>query len=173
MTEYVVTRWYRAPELLVESQNYTTAIDVWAVGCIFAEMIGRKALFPGRDYLHQLRLIIDVVGTPSEEDLASIANVQAVQFLRTLPVKPSRPWSEIFPKASPQCLDLLSSMLVFNPAKRCTMQDALRCEYMAPLHQSRPLPEPEQSFSFEFEKPDILQEALREMIYEEMQHFHP
>ena len=72
----------------MENQDYTTAIDVWAVGCIFAEMIGRKALFPGRDYLHQLRLIIDVLGTPSEEDLASIANVQAVQFLRTLPVQP-------------------------------------------------------------------------------------
>ena len=55
LTEYVVTRWYRAPELLVENQSYTTAIDVWAVGCIFAEMLGRKALFPGRDYLHQAR----------------------------------------------------------------------------------------------------------------------
>ena len=63
LTEYVVTRWYRAPELLVENQTYTTAIDVWAVGCIFAEMLGRKALFPGRDYLHQLRLIIDVLGS--------------------------------------------------------------------------------------------------------------
>ena len=85
LTEYVVTRWYRAPELLVENQSYTTAIDVWAVGCIFAEMLGRKALFPGRDYLHQLRLIIDVLGTPSEEDLSCITNQQAVQFLRTYP----------------------------------------------------------------------------------------
>ena len=78
----MVTRWYRAPELLVENQDYTTAIDVWAVGCIFAEMIGRKALFPGRDYLHQLRLIIDVLGTPSEEDLASIANLMKQMELR-------------------------------------------------------------------------------------------
>ena len=75
---------------------------MWAVGCIFAEMLGRKALFPGRDYLHQLRLIIDVLGTPSEEDLACITNHQAVQFLRTLPVKPRKPWTEIFPNASPQ-----------------------------------------------------------------------
>ena len=58
---------FSAPELLVENQTYSTAIDVWAAGCIFAEMIGRKALFPGRDYLHQLRLIIDVLGNPSEE----------------------------------------------------------------------------------------------------------
>jgi len=173
LTEYVVTRWYRAPELLVENQDYTTAIDVWAVGCIFAEMIGRKALFPGRDYLHQLRLIIDVLGTPSEEDLASIANAQAVQFLRTLPIKPKRPWSEIFPSASEQCLDLLARMLVFNPAKRCSMEDALTCDYMAPLHQQRPLPEQESSFSFDFEKPNVSQEALRELIHAEMINFHP
>ena len=143
LTEYVVTRWYRAPELLVENQSYTTAIDVWAVGCIFAEMLGRKALFPGRDYLHQLRLIIEVLGTPSEEDLACITNVQAVQFLRSLPPKPRKPWAEVFPAATPQAIDLLSSMLVFNPAKRCTMEDALNCEYMAALHQKRALPKEE------------------------------
>jgi len=173
LTEYVVTRWYRAPELLVENQSYTTAIDVWAVGCIFAEMIGRKALFPGRDYLNQLRLIIDVLGTPSEEDLACITNQQAVQFLRTLPVKARRPWSEIFPKASPQALELLDSMLIFDPDKRCSMEDALRSEYMKPLHQDRALPAEETKFSFGFEKANSTQEELRSLIWEELVHFHP
>ncbi|KAL1507609.1 hypothetical protein AB1Y20_007228 [Prymnesium parvum] len=173
LTEYVVTRWYRAPELLVENQTYTTAIDVWAVGCIFAEMIGRKALFPGRDYLNQLRLIIDVLGTPSEEDLACITNQQAVQFLRTLPVKTRKPWSEVFPKATPQALDLLSSMLMFDPAKRCSMEDALFSEYMAPLHQGRKLPDPEAKFSFGFEKASTTQAELRDMIWQEMRSFHP
>jgi serine/threonine protein kinase len=173
LTEYVVTRWYRAPELLVENQTYTTAIDVWAVGCIFAEMLGRKALFPGRDYLHQLRLIIDVLGTPTEEDLACITNAQAVQFLRTLPLKPRKPWADVFPNASPQALELLNDMLVFNPSKRCTMVDALNSEYMAALHQGRELPAEEEHFSFLFEKPDITQEELREMIWSEMASFHP
>jgi len=173
LTEYVVTRWYRAPELLVENQSYTTAIDVWAVGCIFAEMLGRKALFPGRDYLHQLRLIIDVLGTPSEEDLACITNHQAVQFLRTLPVKPRKAWSEIFPNASPAALNLLNDMLVFNPSKRCTMVEALNSEYMTALHQGRELPQEEKHFSFGFEKSDITQEELRELIWSEMASFHP
>jgi len=173
LTEYVVTRWYRAPELLVENQTYTTAIDVWAVGCIFAEMLGRKALFPGRDYLNQLRLIIDVLGTPSEEDLACITNQQAVQFLRTLPKKPRRPWSEIFPKATPQAIDLLDSMLVFDPSKRCSMEDALFSEYMAPLHQGRALPEAEAKFSFGFEKASTTQAELRDLIWREMERFHP
>ena len=143
------------------------------VGCIFAEMLGRKALFPGRDYLHQLRLIIDVLGTPSDEDLASIANAQAVQFLRTLPPKPKKPWSEVFPNAAPAALELLGRMLVFDPAKRCSMEDALLCDYMAPLHQGRPLPTVEKHFSFQFEKPGIKQAELRDEIWAEMLHFHP
>ena len=60
LTEYVVTRWYRAPELLVENSTYDQGIDIWSVGCILAECLGRKALLPGRDYLQQLRLIIEV-----------------------------------------------------------------------------------------------------------------
>lgn len=65
MTEYVVTRWYRAPELLLSCAEYTSAIDVWSVGCIFAELLGRKTLFPGKDYVHQLNLIMRVIGTPA------------------------------------------------------------------------------------------------------------
>jgi len=173
LTEYVVTRWYRAPELLVENQTYSTAIDVWACGCILAEMLGRKALFPGRDYLHQLRLIIEVLGTPSDEDLKCITNVQAVHFLRTLPKTPPKPWSEIFPNGSKQALQLLGRMLVFDPAKRCTMQEALECEYLANLHQNRGLPEQEAEFSFSFEHTSSTQAELRDMIWKEMCHFHP
>ncbi len=60
MTEYVVTRWYRAPELLLNCSEYTAAIDVWSVGCIFMELLNREPLFPGRDYVQQLRLITEV-----------------------------------------------------------------------------------------------------------------
>ena len=63
LTEYVVTRWYRAPEIMLSCQEYTKAIDVWSVGCIFAELLGSKPLFPGDDYIHQLRIITDVLGT--------------------------------------------------------------------------------------------------------------
>lgn len=60
MTEYVVTRWYRAPELLLNCTEYTAAIDMWSVGCIFGEIATREPLFPGKDYVHQLRLITEV-----------------------------------------------------------------------------------------------------------------
>lgn len=60
MTEYVVTRWYRAPELLLNCSEYTAAIDIWSVGCILGEIMTREPLFPGKDYVHQLRLITEV-----------------------------------------------------------------------------------------------------------------
>lgn len=72
MTEYVVTRWYRAPELLLSCSDYTSAIDVWSVGCIFAEVLRRKPLFPGKDYVNQLNLIVSTIGSPSPEDLQFI-----------------------------------------------------------------------------------------------------
>jgi len=168
LTEYVVTRWYRAPELLVDNKGYSTAIDVWAVGCIFAEMLGRKALFPGTDYLDQLRRIIDVLGSPSDDDLAFMTNEQAVQFLRSLPGRPGKSWADIFPDISPQASELLSMMLTFNPADRCSMEDALMSRYLAPLRLGRPLPPLEtDEFDTSYEAADS--HALRERIYEEME----
>ena len=71
---YVVTRWYRAPEIMLSVQNYDEAIDVWSVGCIFGEMLGRKPLFAGHDYIHQLKLITTLIGKPTEEDLWFVTN---------------------------------------------------------------------------------------------------
>jgi serine/threonine protein kinase len=62
MTEYVATRWYRAPEIMLSWKEYSNKIDVWSVGCIMAELLGRKPLFPGKDYMHQLHLIMDILG---------------------------------------------------------------------------------------------------------------
>ena len=72
MTDYVVTRWYRPPELLLLTTSYTTAVDMWSLGCIFAELILRKVLFPGQNYIHQMMIVTDVLGTPSEKDLEDV-----------------------------------------------------------------------------------------------------
>ena len=74
LTEYVVTRWYRAPEVMCSCQEYDHKIDVWSVGCILAELHGRKPLFPGDDYIKQMNLIFGVLGTPSKEDMKFITN---------------------------------------------------------------------------------------------------
>lgn len=72
MTEYVATRWYRAPEILLSWPSYSQAIDVWSVGCIFAELLGRQPLFPGKNYKHQVDLIVEVLGTPDDEVQSNI-----------------------------------------------------------------------------------------------------
>jgi len=101
LTEYVVTRWYRAPEIMLACQEYSKAIDVWAVGCIFAELLGTKPLFPGDDYIHQLKLIVEVLGSPGEDDMAFIKSSRARAFMAKQAGKPRVPWATLFPKANP------------------------------------------------------------------------
>ena len=172
LTEYVVTRWYRAPELLVENETYGPAIDIWSVGCILAEFLGRKALFPGRDYLQQLRLIVETLGAPSKEDLSMINNPQAVEYIRALPKRDRVPFEKLYPNASKEAIDLLSKMLVFDPRKRITAAESLEHEYLAALHNVNDEPDAE-VFSFPFEKKDVSENELRGLIWEQLRRFHP
>lgn len=81
-TQYVVTRWYRAPEVILNASEYTKAVDIWSVGCILAELFGRQPLFPGEDFLDQVQRIISVLGTPSSEDMKYIGNETSIQGMR-------------------------------------------------------------------------------------------
>ncbi|PIA32070.1 hypothetical protein AQUCO_04600022v1 [Aquilegia coerulea] len=120
MTEYVVTRWYRAPELLLNSAEYTAAIDVWSVGCIFMEMINRKALFPGKDHVHQMRLLTELLGTPRESELGFVRNESARRYIKQLQQRPRMSLARVFPHVHPEAIDLVEKMLTFDPTKRIT-----------------------------------------------------
>lgn len=121
MTEYVVTRWYRAPELLISQDMYGPEIDIWAVGCIFGELLAGTVLFPGKNYLEQLRLIVRFVGTPSEEDLEFVGNDRAKAYIRDLAPRSTGVSLEArFPTASAEARDLLVQLLRFDPSKRIT-----------------------------------------------------
>jgi serine/threonine protein kinase len=91
LTEYVVTRWYRAPEIMLACQEYTSAIDMWSVGCIFAELLARTPLFPGEDYIAQLRLICEKIGRPAEKDLDFVTSERARRFMASLQNKVPHP----------------------------------------------------------------------------------
>jgi len=173
MTEYVATRWYRAPEIMLSWKEYTKAIDVWSVGCIFAELLGRKALFPGKDYIHQLNLITDVIGTPDEEDIDSIESEKARRYISSLPYKPPIPPERIYPNANPEAIDLLQKMLVFSPMKRITVEDALAHPYLASLHDPSDEPLAHAEFLFDFERMPLNKQTLRELVSHEMLAFHP
>jgi serine/threonine protein kinase len=173
LTEYVVTRWYRAPEIMLACREYTYAIDVWAVGCILAELLARKPLFPGDDYIHQLHLISDVVGTSPDDDLSFVPSERARKFMANLPPKPRVDLATLFPEASADALDLLNKMLVFNPAHRITVEDALAHPYMVSLANPDEAPTCSSPFTFDLELEELSRTMLQELIYNEMTNFHP
>ncbi|TIA69522.1 hypothetical protein E3P91_03569 [Wallemia ichthyophaga] len=170
MTEYVATRWYRAPEIMLSFANYSTSIDIWSVGCILAELLGGRPIFKGRDYVDQLNQILHVLGTPSEETLRRVGSPRAVEYIRSLPIKPRIPFERIYPKANPLALDLLSKMLTFDPAKRITCEEALKHPYLAVWHDPSDEPSCRERFDFGFEVEDS-PEGMRNLIVDEVKSF--
>ncbi|KAG6379994.1 kinase-like domain-containing protein [Boletus reticuloceps] len=177
MTEYVATRWYRAPEIMLTFKQYTKAIDVWSVGCILAEMLSGKPLFPGRDYHHQLTLILDVLGTPTLDEFYAITTRRSRDYIRALPFRKRRPFAQLFPNANPSAVDFLTKTLTFDPKKRITVEEALAHPYLEAYHDpdDEPVAPPldPEFFEFDLHKDDISREQLKELLYEEIMSFRP
>jgi mitogen-activated protein kinase 1/3 len=160
LTEYVVTRWYRAPEVILNASEYTAAIDVWSVGCIFAELIGRAPLLPGDDYLDQVKRIVGILGSPTEDDMEFIGNDLARKYIKSLPKRNKQGWSTLFPKGNPVALDLLSKMLTFNPEKRYTIQQCLRHPYFEGLANEAAEPIADEPFDWTWDNFEPTKEIL-------------
>eukprot|EP00299_Pterocystis_sp_00344_P009391 c3939_g1_i1.p1 GENE.c3939_g1_i1~~c3939_g1_i1.p1 ORF type:complete len:354 (-),score=101.75 c3939_g1_i1:39-1100(-) len=135
LTDYVATRWYRAPEILLGSTKYTKGVDVWSVGCIIGELILGKPMFPGTSTMNQLDKIIQVTGFPAQDDIEAIESPFAATMLESLP-KPANPRSleQHFPGASAEAVALMKRMLTFNPHKRITIEESLEDKYVATFH---------------------------------------
>eukprot|EP01012_Entosiphon_sulcatum_P003546 TRINITY_DN1116_c0_g1_i1.p1 TRINITY_DN1116_c0_g1~~TRINITY_DN1116_c0_g1_i1.p1 ORF type:complete len:415 (-),score=72.50 TRINITY_DN1116_c0_g1_i1:426-1628(-) len=172
MTSYVVTRWYRAPELLLQEKFYNGAIDIWSVGCVLGELLGRKALFPGTDYVDEIIRVTNVIGTPVAEDLAAIGSEQARQFMLTLEPKAPIPFEDLFPKANPVVVDLLSRMLLFNPNRRLTIDEALDHPFFAPLHDPADVPVAAARFYFPSDA-QLTKHQMKEIVFQQVLKFHP
>ncbi|KAF9186367.1 Mitogen-activated protein kinase [Haplosporangium sp. Z 767] len=168
MTEYVATRWYRAPEIMLSFQSYTKAIDMWSVGCIFAEMLGGKPLFKGRDYVDQLNQILQILGTPDEATLRRVGSERAQAYIRSLPKMPKIHFQQLYPRASPLAIDLLEKLLNFDPAARITVEQALAHPYLAAYHEEDDEPVHEKAFDFAFEVTDRIDEMKRLIAQEVM-----
>lgn len=170
LTEYVATRWYRAPEIILSFQGYTKAIDMWSVGCIFAELMGGYTIFKGKDYVDQLNEIIRVLGTPDEETINNIKSSRAQSYVRNLPFVERVPFESLYPNASANAIDLLNKLLTIDPRQRITVDEALEHPYLEVWHD--PLDEPAcpKKFNFDFEVCDDLNE-MRYMIVKEVKAF--
>ncbi|KAF4959022.1 hypothetical protein FSARC_10859 [Fusarium sarcochroum] len=170
MTEYVATRWYRAPEIMLSFQSYTKAIDVWSVGCILAELLGGRPFFKGRDYVDQLNQILHILGTPNEETLSRIGSPRAQEYVRNLPFMPKKPFPSLFPQANPDALDLLDKMLAFDPSSRISVEQALEHPYLHIWHDASDEPDCPTTFNFDFEVVEDVGQ-MRGMILDEVSRF--
>ncbi|KAK6146133.1 hypothetical protein DH2020_020002 [Rehmannia glutinosa] len=175
-TDYVATRWYGAPELCGSFfSKYTPAIDIWSIGCIFAELLTGKPLFPGKNVVHQLDLMTDLLGTPPPETIARIRNEKARRYLSSMRKKKAIPLSLKFPNADPFALRLLERMLAFDPKDRPSAEEALADPYFRNLArvEREPSAQPVTKMEFEFERRRITKEDVRELIYREILEYHP
>ncbi|KRX38899.1 putative serine/threonine-protein kinase C05D10.2 [Trichinella murrelli] len=134
LTEYVATRWYRAPEILLSSKYYTKGVDMWSLGCILGEMLNGKPLFPGTSTINQIEKIIEVISPPSASDIDSIGSKYAAAVLKTMVNLPTKTIESTITKAPCFALDLIKRLLVFNPNKRLSIEESLRHPYVRLFH---------------------------------------
>ena len=132
-TDYVATRWYRAPEILMGSTVYTYGVDMWSIGCIAGEMILGKPLFPGTSTPNQLERIVAMLGKPTAEDVESFKTPYAEGLLSNLSNYQSKSFEETFEGVEPNAANFIRNLLHFDPEKRMSARQALRHPYIKPF----------------------------------------
>lgn len=163
MTHQVVTRWYRSPELLFGARQYGVGVDIWAVGCILAELLLRVPFLPGESDLDQLTKIFSALGTPSEESWPGVKFLP--DFMQFKPMV-GTPLRHIFTAASVDLLELLDSLLALHPLSRCTCTEALQMPYFSnkPAPTVGPkLPMPSSFNKDKDDKPSLKRKLLENM----------
>ena len=132
----VVTLWYRPPDILLGSTNYSTPIDIWSVGCIMAELILLFPIFPGKNSQDQVRSIFKVLGTPSMDLLSYLTSETSTGipgWIGEFPFYEPVAWAKLFPSLPPAGLNLIARMLDYRPAMRISAKDALEHSFFDSL----------------------------------------
>ncbi|CAG4977744.1 unnamed protein product [Parnassius apollo] len=200
MTGYVATRWYRAPEIMLNWMHYNQTVDIWSVGCIMAELLTSRTLFPGSDHIHQLNLIMEILGTPSQEFMQKISSEsvnidhltrilflcgkpdqetidkitseEARNYIQSLPTLKRRDFREVFRGANPLAINLLELMLELDADKRITAEQALAHEYLS--QYADPTDEPISApYDQSFEDMDLPVDKWKELVWKEVVEFKP
>lgn len=203
LTTHVVTRWYRAPEviLLQQKQEYIQAIDMWSIGAIFAELLQmqkencgtvwkRGPLFPGdscfplspkrskkknaiyQSHFDQIRVIFEVLGTPTKEEIASLNDEQARAYLEDLPKQSPQNLAEMFPGTNSDGINLLLGLLKFDVKKRLNVAQALEHPYFSRVRDID-LESAHPRMKFDFEGIPLQRNELHQLILQEVLYYHP
>ncbi|KAL4775778.1 mitogen-activated protein kinase mpkC [Aspergillus nidulans var. acristatus] len=165
MTGYVSTRYYRAPEIMLTWQRYGNKVDLWSVGCILAEMLLGRPLFPGTDHINQFWLITDLLGNPPDEVIDRITTNNVSMHL--LPASLSGTSSDQLNLA----LNLLDNLLVFDPDRRISAEQGLKHPWMGPYHDPTDEPVATEQFDWSFNDADLPLDTWKIMIYSEVLDF--
>jgi len=180
LTEYVVTRWYRAPELLCECPHYGKAVDVWGLGCIFAELLTHDAFFQGDNPQHQLEMIVAKLGCPERSRLGFVHSQAALNAILMYEGMEPPVFESFFPPdTNPLAIDILKKMLKLHPDDRISVEAALRHPYLKDFHGQMPEPEMDALFDFDFERADtpldteLSKADVQRLMFTEMLTFRP
>lgn len=174
MTDFVGTLWYRAPELLFCWDQYTKAIDMWSVGCILAELILGRALFPSTHSLNQLELVLNFTGKPSDEFISGIRDSGALQYVERYPYPKECSFQQRFPGVDPVAVDLMEKMLEMIPDKRITADEAMNHPYLRDLIEpDHHVEDTAPAYDQNFENMNLPVNCWKELILNEIQNFRP
>ncbi|GME75388.1 unnamed protein product [Ambrosiozyma monospora] len=172
LSEYVATRYYRAPEVMLSTSQYSKAIDMWSVGCILAEMFLRTPLLPGKDYVNQVQLIFELLGTPRGEEVNCVKSRKAREYIKRCRTFKRIPFKKIFRQVDPDAIDLLEKLLTFDPALRITAEQSLEHPYVEvyrnPEEEISCSPFPKDAFYFDEIKDSLKMLDMKRLIYTEV-----
>uniref|UniRef100_A0A8C1M0K4 mitogen-activated protein kinase n=1 Tax=Cyprinus carpio TaxID=7962 RepID=A0A8C1M0K4_CYPCA len=172
MTGYVVTRWYRAPEVILSWMHYTQTVDIWSVGCIMAEMLLGKPLFKGNDHLDQLMEIMKITGTPTKEFTAKLQSEDARNYIAKLPKLKKKDLRTLLPNVNPQAIHVLESMLLLDPESRITAAEGLALPFFSDFRE----PEEETEappYDHSLDEAEQSLEKWKKLTFTEILTFHP
>jgi len=174
LTEYVVTRHYRAPEVVLTASEYGKAIDIWSVGCIFGELINRKALFKGKDHLDQIQQILQVVGAPALRDVAWLKDhPTAAKYVLRFRDLPGRSWTSVFPDSSPETARAIGEMLRFDPTKRPCASECMQLAAFSELFRENDLKPDSEPIDWSFDRFEPTKRLLQNYLYAECAAYDP
>jgi len=179
LTDYVVTRWYRAPEVVLTVADYNKAIDIWSSGCILVELVGRKPLLIGKDHLDQIKVIINILGTPEAHELEWLnSHPSAKRFVKACEKSVRQKWHEMYPSTSPdvwtkECIELINGCLRFDPNMRVSVEQALASAFLAELHDPTDEKVASRPIDWSFDQIPLTKRAIQNAVYQEAGLAHP